>query len=90
MKKTPQRTCVICRNKFDKRELFRIVKDKENETVIFDKTGKANGRGAYVCTNKACIEKITNAKILNHALNMNLSNNDILSLKEEIEGYINK
>ena len=48
----PQRECICCREKFPKAELLRIVK---NETGIFpDKTGKAQGRGAYLC--RACVK----------------------------------
>ena len=44
----PTRTCVICRNRREKDGLFRIVRTPEGD-IVFDKTGKLNGRGAYVC-----------------------------------------
>ena len=44
----PTRTCVICRNRREKDVLFRIVRTPEGD-IVFDKTGKLNGRGAYVC-----------------------------------------
>lgn len=55
-KHIPQRTCVICRAKFDKRRLTRIVRTPECGTII-DPTGKRNGRGAYLCDQPACWEK---------------------------------
>lgn len=88
MKKTPLRTCLICREKFNKRDLLRIVRDKENNKVVFDKSGKMNGRGAYICKNPDCIEKMVNAKIINNSLNMNLTNEDITPLKQEVLKYI--
>ncbi|MGL4607818.1 MAG: YlxR family protein, partial [Eubacteriaceae bacterium] len=48
MKKIPQRTCIICHSKFDKKDLLRIVLNKEGE-IFYDPTGKANGRGTYLC-----------------------------------------
>ena len=48
MKKIPQRTCVGCNSQKSKNELIRIVMDKDGNISV-DKTGKANGRGAYIC-----------------------------------------
>ena len=42
------RMCIVCRDRSDKKELVRVVRNKNGE-VFLDKTGKANGRGAYVC-----------------------------------------
>ncbi|MGL4282874.1 MAG: RNase P modulator RnpM, partial [Eubacterium aggregans] len=55
MKKIPMRMCVICREKKNKSELIRIVNNAE-DGVCVDASGKMNGRGAYVCTDAACIE----------------------------------
>ena len=55
-KKTVLRKCVACNEMKDKRELFRVVRDKDGQ-VFLDSTGKANGRGAYVCRQDSCIEK---------------------------------
>ncbi len=54
-KKTVLRKCVACNEMKDKRELFRVVRDKDGQ-VFLDSTGKANGRGAYVCRQNSCIE----------------------------------
>ena len=48
----PQRTCVGCMQKKDKKDLIRIVKNKQNQISI-DKTGKKEGRGIYICLEKA-------------------------------------
>ena len=50
MKNIPQRTCMGCNCQKDKKELIRIVKNKEG-IISIDKTGKAQGRGAYICNN---------------------------------------
>ena len=56
-KRVPLRTCVACRENKDKRDLLRIVKTPEGE-VKADPTGRLNGRGAYVCNKKECVEKL--------------------------------
>ncbi|XFA99704.1 RNase P modulator RnpM [Candidatus Izemoplasma sp. B36] len=62
-KKIPMRKCVVTNERFEKKQLLRVVKTPEGK-VIFDKTGKANGRGAYVSKSKAVIEKAKKTKIL--------------------------
>ena len=63
MKRQPQRTCMGCNEKKDKKDLIRIVKNKQNEINI-DKTGKLEGRGAYICDSITCLEKaIKNKRI---------------------------
>ena len=57
------RKCVVTNERFEKKQLLRVVKTPEGK-VIFDKTGKANGRGAYVSKSKAVIEKAKKTKIL--------------------------
>ena len=64
--KEKKRKCVVCRGQSDKKTLLRIVKNKEGQ-IFVDKTGKANGRGAYVCKNKECFEKLQKQKGLNRA-----------------------
>lgn len=54
-KKKPERMCVACRNHKSKNELIRVVRDA-NGTIRPDTTLKADGRGAYVCKSRKCIE----------------------------------
>lgn len=61
MKRQPQRTCMGCNEKKDKKDLIRIVKNKQNEINI-DETGKSEGRGAYICNNIECLEKTIKTK----------------------------
>ncbi len=61
MKKLPQRTCIGCNTQKLKKDLIRIVKDKEGNISI-DITGRMNGRGAYLCKNKECLEKAIKSK----------------------------
>ena len=57
MKKIPLRTCMGCSEKKPKKELIRIVKNKDG-IISIDRTGKADGRGAYICDSVECFDKI--------------------------------
>ena len=69
-KKTPMRMCVACREMKPKRELIRIVRTPENE-ICADTTGRAAGRGAYICKSQACLEKAIKIRALERALDKN-------------------
>lgn len=71
-KHVPLRTCIVCRQQSDKRELTRIVRNPD-EGVIVDPTGKKNGRGAYLCTNPACWERAIKTQALERALKTTLT-----------------
>lgn len=70
-KHSPQRMCVVCRVKMDKRLLTRVVRGDDG--VVVDPTGKMNGRGAYVCDKLSCRKKAVTSKILDQALKKTLS-----------------
>lgn len=55
-KSQPLRKCLGCNEMKDKRSLLRIVRDKDGN-VFFDSTGKAAGRGAYICKSVECFRK---------------------------------
>ena len=65
-RKIPMRMCLGCQEMKPKKELMRIVKNKENEISV-DFTGKMPGRGAYVCKSAACLEMSIKAKRLEKA-----------------------
>jgi predicted RNA-binding protein YlxR (DUF448 family) len=72
-KHVPQRSCIVCRRKVDKRQLTRIVRTVD-EGVLVDPTGKRNGRGAYVCEQPVCWQKLTeSAHFLNQSLKTDVS-----------------
>ena len=66
-KKIPMRMCVGCREMKPKKELIRVVKSPADEISV-DRTGKAAGRGAYVCKSAACMKKAQKIKALDRAL----------------------
>ena len=55
VKKKPQRTCVVCRTKRDKKDLLRVVLTPDGN-IEYDPTGRAAGRGSYLCKNEECIK----------------------------------
>ena len=77
------RMCIPCRELKDKRELLRIVKDKEGN-IFVDESGKQNGRGAYVCKSKDCIDKLQKQKLLNKTFKTNIDD----AVYEKIKGVI--
>ena len=82
-KKIPMRTCVACRTARPKRELIRIVHNKEGETFV-DTTGKMNGRGAYICASVECLEKADKTKALNRALDIEFTEDMLFDAKKAI------
>jgi predicted RNA-binding protein YlxR (DUF448 family) len=84
MKKIPERMCVITREKYPKKELIRVVKNKEGE-VFIDTTGKANGRGAYLKKDIEVIEKARKTKSLDRILEIEIPANIYEELIELIK-----
>ena len=81
MKSLPQRSCIGCNTKKDKKDLIRIVKNKDGNISI-DKTGKANGRGAYICNNVECLEKAIKSKRLEKTFEEKID--EMLKSKKEL------
>ncbi|GAC1326330.1 MAG: hypothetical protein NVSMB22_17160 [Chloroflexota bacterium] len=71
-KHIPLRSCVACRDNKPKRELVRVVR-LEDGSVAVDRTGKQNGRGAYLCPAQECWQAAQKRKSLNHALSITVS-----------------
>lgn len=66
-KKIPMRQCLGCREMKPKKELIRVVRPPEGGNIFLDFRGKANGRGAYVCPDKACLKKAMKSHALEKA-----------------------
>lgn len=71
-RKIPVRMCVACREGKPKKELIRIVKSPEGEISV-DTTGKASGRGAYICPSEACLTKAQKIRALERALQTSIA-----------------
>lgn len=68
----PVRTCVACRTERQKRDLVRVVRTPGSD-VIIDETGRANGRGAYLCADGSCWASALKKKSIERALGVPLS-----------------
>lgn len=73
MKKIPERTCVVTKEKTQKKDLLRVVRDKEGNVSI-DETGKSNGRGAYLKKDAEVINKARTTKVLERVLEVPIPN----------------
>lgn len=82
-KKVPLRMCISCREMKDKKDLVRIVKNNENQ-IFIDKTNKANGRGAYICSNPECFDKCIKTKALNRAFKCEIKDEVLQELKQTL------
>lgn len=67
VRKTPQRMCVGCGELKPKKELVRIVRTPDAQ-ILLDATGKQSGRGAYICPDRACLQRAVKQKGLERAL----------------------
>jgi uncharacterized protein len=83
-KHVPQRTCVACRQQFEKRELTRLVYTANG--LQADRTGKMKGRGAYLCGSTACWYRAYKTTLLDRALRVSLSQADKQPLLERFSG----
>ena len=82
-KKIPMRMCVGCREMKPKRELIRVVRSQDGNVTV-DFTGKAAGRGAYVCRSVECLERAIKTRGLDRALEHKIEDTVFLQLKEEL------
>lgn len=82
-RKIPMRKCIGCGQQKPKKDLIRVVKTKENE-VFVDRTGKVNGRGAYICDNLECLNGAIKTRALNRAFEMEIKNEQYEDLKNSI------
>ena len=70
-KQIPLRQCIGCKERKTKPELVRIIRTPENE-ICLDKTGKKNGRGAYICPNIQCFNKARKSNAFSRMLNVDI------------------
>ena len=83
-RKVSNRTCVACRCADDKRWFVRVVRTPDGH-VIIDPTGKANGRGAYLCAKPECFDVARQRRRLDTALKVNLQDDDYDRLRRDFD-----
>ena len=82
-KSVPMRMCIACRQMKPKKEMHRVTRNAEGE-VFFDPTGKASGRGAYVCGEEACLKLMQDKKLLHKAFSQNVDGAVYDGIKENV------
>ena len=83
VKKIPQRMCLGCQVMKPKKELIRVVKNSEGDIKV-DLTGKAQGRGAYICKSIECLEKAIKSRRFEKAFATKISEEIFVRLREEL------
>ncbi len=91
-RKVPMRRCIGCMESKPKKELIRIVAVKPSEEgtaaeVILDPTGKAPGRGAYLCPREECFRKAVKKRAVGRNLNVEVTPENLDRLSEELKQY---
>ena len=84
-KKIPMRTCIACREMKPKADMTRVVKNADGE-IFPDPTGKAPGRGAYICSGEECLKKLMGKKLLNKAFSANVDSEVYRVVEEDALG----
>ena len=79
----PMRKCIGCLTMQPKKQMIRIVKSPDKE-FFWDKTQKSAGRGAYICNNRACIEKALKTKGLERSFKCRISPESLNAITEEL------
>ena len=83
-KKIPMRKCVGCGEMKEKKDMIRVIKTPEDE-IILDSTGRANGRGAYLCNDPECFNKALKNRGLERSLKSQIPEDLSQRLKKEFE-----
>ncbi len=83
-KKIPQRQCMGCRERKEKRQLIRVVRTPEGQ-VQLDFSGKLSGRGAYLCPDPECLKKAQRSKALERSLEVPIPQEVYDRLQREME-----
>ena len=83
-KKIPLRQCVGCGEMKSKQEMMRVLKTPEGE-ITLDLSGRKNGRGAYLCKSKECLQKAQKNKGLDRSFKMSIPNEVYDSLEKEYD-----
>ena len=89
IKKVPIRKCAGCNAHKEKKSLIRIVNNK-TDGIFIDYTGKANGRGVYICNDINCFEKAVKTNRLNNSLGIKIDDQIIEELKRKIMIFLRK
>ena len=83
-KKIPMRQCVGCGEMKNKKEMMRVLKPAEGP-IVLDMTVKKNGRGAYLCMTKECLQRARKSKGLERSFKMTIPDELYENLEKEFD-----
>ena len=83
-KKIPVRRCVGCQEMKGKKEMIRVIRTPERDFLL-DATGKKNGRGAYLCPSRECLDKARKNKGLERSFKQAIPKEVYEALEKEME-----
>lgn len=84
-KRSPERMCVVCRQMRKKSALLRVVKTAQGD-ILYDPTGKAPGRGAYICAERECFSRLPKTKGFERAFKCSIPDSVFDAVSENIAG----
>lgn len=82
VKKTPLRQCIACRELKEKKAMLRVVKNAEGK-IFLDFSGKASGRGAYICDEPDCVKKLKKSRLLDRVFSCRVDESVYAAIEEE-------
>lgn len=82
-RKIPQRKCIGCGEMIPKKDLLRVLRTQEGKFVL-DRTGKMNGRGAYMCPSRECFQKAVKSKGLERSFKQTIPSEVYERLEKEM------
>ena len=85
LKKVPLRQCIACRELKEKKQMLRVTKEAEG-AIFLDFSGKANGRGAYICDNPDCVKKLKKNRLLDRVFSCRVDDGVYAAIEEEYFG----
>ena len=88
-KKIPLRQCIGCGEMKNKKEMIRILKT-QGESFILDATGRKNGRGAYLCPSRECLQKAVKSRGLDRSFKMSVPKDVYEALEKEMEQLVGR
>ena len=87
VKKIPMRQCLGCNEHRPKSELLRVVRPPESDSVVLDMTGRASGRGAYICRDVKCLRKARKSRRIETNLDCKIEDTVWDDMEKELELY---
>ncbi len=85
VKKVPLRQCIACRELKEKKQMLRVTKEVGGR-IFLDFSGKANGRGAYICNNPDCVKKLKKGRLLDRVFSCRVDDGVYAAIEEEYFG----